>query len=72
MPRWAWITLGLPILIVGGILLLLALLAGLVLFTIVGTVKLFVNAIQRLFHRPADDGRRNVRIMVHSARVIDP
>ena len=72
VPRWAWIALGLPIVVAGGAILLFALLAGLVLFAVVGAIKFFMSSARRMFARPVDDGRRNVRIMVHSARVLDP
>jgi hypothetical protein len=35
-------------------------------------IAFVLNFIRRLFQRPMDDGRRNVKIVVHSARVIDP
>ncbi|MCL2648483.1 MAG: hypothetical protein FWD61_15995 [Phycisphaerales bacterium] len=72
MPRWGWIAIGvgvlLPIVVIG----LISLLVGFVLFTAVGAIISLTAAMRRLFHRPIDDGRRNVRIMVHSARVLDP
>jgi hypothetical protein len=72
MPRWGWIAVligvVLPLVVVGAV----ALASGLVVFLAVALVLGVLNAVRRLFHRPADDGRRNVRIVVHSARVIDP
>jgi len=72
MPRWGWIVIGVPIVVIGGAVLLFALLVGLALFAAVGAIRFFTSSVRRMFARPVDDGRRNVRIMVHSARVLDP
>ena len=62
----------LPVVVLGAGLLVIALLSGLAVLVVAAVVMTIVNAVRRLFHKPADDGRRNVRIVVHSARVIDP
>jgi hypothetical protein len=76
MPRWGWIAIligiVLPVVVLGAGLLVIALLSGLAVLVVVAVVMTIVNAVRRLFRKPADDGRRNVRIVVHSARVIDP
>jgi len=77
MPRWAWIAF-----IVGAVvpvvaflifLLLAAALTGTVVLLAVIVVGGVLGLVHRLFHRRSlDDGRRNVKIVVHSARVVDP
>lgn len=78
MPRWAWIAF-----VIGAVVPMIALIVFLFLTAIVtGTVVLLavlavgsvLGLAGRLLHRrhAIDDGRRNVKIVVHSARVIDP
>jgi hypothetical protein len=75
MPRWVWIALFIgvviPLIVLGIGLLAVALVSAIVVVTLAGLILFIKNRIRRL-RRPADDGRRNVRIVVHSARVIDP
>ncbi len=78
MPRWAWIAvlLGIvvPMVVVVAVLLVIGLASGLLIFLAIAVFLAVANAFRRLLHRPRvlDDGRRNVKIVVHSARVIDP
>ena len=77
MPRWAWIAF-----IVGAVvpvaafvvfLVIAAALTGTVVLVSVLAVGSVLGLVHRIFHRRSlDDGRRNVKIMVHSARVVDP
>jgi len=72
MPRWGWIAviIGIAVPILG--LLMVAFVSGIIVLAAVMVIAFVLNFIRRLFQRPADDGRRNVKIVVHSARVIDP
>jgi MFS superfamily sulfate permease-like transporter len=72
MPRWGWLALMIGVAIPLIAIVMLAFVSGIVVFIAVGVVVVIVNFVRRLFHRRVDDGRRNVQIMVHSARVIDP
>jgi hypothetical protein len=53
-------------------LLVVAFFSGVIVFAIVAVIVFVLNFVRRLFTRPRNDGRENVRIVVHSARVIDP
>jgi hypothetical protein len=73
MPRWAWIAvlvaMAVPLL---GVLMAVAV-SGFVMLVIVAAIVFVLNFVRRLFQRrQRNDGRENVRIVVHSARVIDP
>lgn len=75
IPRWGWIAIGLgvvlPVVVVLGALAAVALASG----ALVALVVLAIMALLRLFRRvrgPADDGRRNVRIVVRSVQVRSP
>lgn len=76
MPRWGWIAffigVVLPVVVIGVALLVIGVLSGLVVMMAVAAVGLLTAGVRRLLHRPKDDGRRNVQIVVRSARVIDP
>jgi len=76
MPRWAWVAVMigvvLPIVVLGAGLLVIALASGLAVLLVVALVLGVRNSLRRLVHKTADDGRRNVKIVVHSARVVDP
>ena len=76
VPRWGWIAffigVVLPVVVVGIGLLVIGLLSGLVVLAAVMAIGFLTAGVRRLLHRPADDGRRNVQIVVRSARVIDP
>jgi len=72
MPRWGWIAvmigIALPILA----LLMVAFFSGIIVFAIVAVIAFVLSFFRRLFTGRRNDGRENVRIVVHSARVIDP
>ncbi len=78
MPRWAWIAFILgavvPLVAFFAFLFLTAILTGTLVLFAVFAVAGILGLISRLLHRrhSLDDGRRNVKIVVHSARVIDP
>ncbi len=76
LPRWAWIAIALgvvlPIFIVLAGFVLLAVVSGLVVLAAVMVILSIRNLFLRLVQPRQDDGRRNVRIVVRSARVIDP
>lgn len=76
VPRWAWIAFAsgviVPLVILAVAIIAVALTTGtrvLLAALLIGAVGAGVG---RLLKRPVDDGRRNVRIVVSSARVIDP
>lgn len=75
VPRWAWIAIFvgiiLPLVVLGLGLLAVALASALLLLATIALVVFVRNKIRSLLP-PRDDGRRNVRIVVHSARIIDP
>jgi membrane protein implicated in regulation of membrane protease activity len=76
LPRWGQIAVRVAILLplvalVLGIILL-ALGSGLFVLAAVLLIVAIARILRRLLHRPIDDGRRNVKIVVQSARVIDP
>jgi hypothetical protein len=80
VPRWAWIAffigLALPVLALG----IAVLAVGLATVLIVGAAITLVGLVMGIAHRLANRrqrrdlsaGRRNVQIVVHSARIIDP
>ena len=72
IPRWGWIAIFIGIAIPLLSLLMVAFVSGIVVFAAVAIIVFILNFIRRLFTRPRSDGRENVRIVVHSARVIDP
>jgi hypothetical protein len=72
MPRWGWLALMIGVAIPLVVIVMLAFVSGIVVFVAVGVIVLVMNFVRRLFSRRVDDGRRNVQIVVHSARVIDP
>jgi hypothetical protein len=72
MPRWGWVALIVGIAIPVVALLMVMFVWALVVFAAVALIVFVLNFIRRLFARPRHDGRENVRIVVHSARVIDP
>jgi membrane protein implicated in regulation of membrane protease activity len=72
MPRWGWIALAIGVAIPVVALLMVMFVWALVVFAAVAVIVFVLNFIRRLFARPRNDGRENVRIVVHSARVIDP
>ena len=71
MPRWGWIAIGLAMAIPVLGILMAVFLSGAVMFGIVIAILFVMGLVRRLFRRRSD-GRENVRIVVHSARVIDP
>jgi hypothetical protein len=75
VPRWGWIAFGIGVLVPIVLLIIGVIVVGVVTGAIVMAAVLLVGSIMgliyRLFHK-RDDGRRNVQIVVHSARVIDP
>jgi hypothetical protein len=62
----------LPVTVIGIALLIIGLLSGALVLAAVMAIGLLVAGMRRLLHRPANDGRRNVQIVVKSVRVIDP
>jgi len=79
VPRWGWIAIFVAILVpililLAGIIAVGLITGGLVLAAVllVSTVLALVQRLLHRRHRQLDDGRRNVKIVVHSARVIDP
>lgn len=72
MPRWGWMALAIGVAIPVVALLMVVFVWGLVVFAAVALFVFVLNFVRRLFHRQRSDGRDNVRIVVHSARVIDP
>ena len=75
VPRWGWIAFGIgilvPLLALAIGVIVVGVLTGAIVMAAVLLVGSIMGLIYRLFHR-RDDGRRNVQIVVHSARVIDP
>jgi hypothetical protein len=79
LPRWVWVAFFIgvvvPIVVLGASLLLIALLCGMAVAAAGFVVATIVRGLRRL-GRPRtvalDAGRRNVRVVVTSARVIDP
>lgn len=72
MPRWGWIALSVGIAIPVVAVLAAMFVWGVVVFAAVALIAFVLNFFRRLFTKPRNDGRENVRIIVHSARVIDP
>ncbi len=80
VPRWAWILFFvgvlLPIVVLGVAIVAVGLVTGLIVMAAALLVSVILGAVYRLMHRrgmgQVDDGRRNVQIVVRSARVIDP
>lgn len=72
MPRWGWIALTIGIALPIVAVLMVVFVWGAVVFAAIALLAFVVNFFRRLFARPRNDGRENVRIVVHSARVIDP
>jgi hypothetical protein len=77
VPRWAWVAffLGviLPLMVLGVTLLLVSVITGVIVMAAVLLIGSLVGSVFRMLHRRPnlDDGRRNVKIVVHSARIID-
>jgi hypothetical protein len=76
LPRWAWIAFFVgavvPIVVLVVLTLAAAVLTGVIVMLAVLLVGAVLGTLWRLLHRRRDDGRRNVSIVVHSSRVIDP
>jgi Kef-type K+ transport system membrane component KefB len=78
VPKWAWIAFGIgvliPIVVLGIAILAVALTTGAIFVLAVAIASAVLGVVYKLLNRgrrlPA--GRRNVQIVVHSARVIDP
>jgi hypothetical protein len=78
VPRWAWIAFGIgvliPIVVLGIAILAVALTTGAIVLAAVLVASGILGVVYKLLNRgrrlPA--GRRDVQIVVHSARVIDP
>ena len=77
VPRWGWIAFFvgavLPIVLLFGLALMAAVVTGLIVMIAVLLVSAILGLVWRVLHGGRrDDGRRNVQIVVRSARVIDP
>src|SRR4051812_14877297 len=78
VPRWGWIAfmVGAVVPAVALVLFILftALVTGAIVMAAVLLVGTILSVVWRLMHRRQrlDDGRRNVQIVVRSARAIDP
>lgn len=78
VPRWAWIAFGIgvliPIVVLGIAILAVALTTGAIVLAAVLVASGILGLAYRLMNRHPrlDEGRRNVQIVVRSARVIDP
>lgn len=77
VPRWGWIAFFagavVPVVALAVFVLFTALVTGAIIMGAVLMAGALMGLLQRLVHRRRlDDGRRNVQIVVHSARVIDP
>lgn len=79
LPRWVWIAFAIgvivPITVLGASLLAVALVFGAVAALAALFVTTVIRAVRRLRGQRTtslDAGRRNVRVVVASARVIDP
>ncbi len=62
----------LPLVVLVAGFFLVALVSAVAVFMVVAIIVVITNSVRRLLHGPRDDGRRNVKIVVHSARVMDP
>jgi hypothetical protein len=76
-PRWAWIAFlvgaAIPVAVLAILTLAAAALTGVIVLLAVLPVWAVLGLVSRLLHLfQPDDGRRNVSIVVRSARVIDP
>jgi hypothetical protein len=78
VPKWAWVLfiagVILPLVVMGVLFVMLGLIVRAVLRIGMGLIGLLTGGsrgVNRELQSPVDDGRRNVRVMVHSARVID-
>ena len=79
VPRWGWIAffvgIMVPVIVLAAGIIAVSLVTGALVMAAVLLVSTALALVQRLLHRRRprlDDGRRNVKIVVHSARVIDP
>jgi hypothetical protein len=79
VPRWAWIAffigLAIPVIALGIAVLAVGIVTVLIVGAAVTLVGLVMGITHRLMNRRShslSSGRRNVQIVVHSARVIDP
>ena len=77
VPKWGWIAFiagaVIPIFVLVVLALAAAVLTGAIVMIAVLLVGAVLTVVWRLLHlRRHDDGRRNVQIVVHSARIIDP
>ena len=77
VPKWAWVAFFvgavIPIFVLVVLALAAAVLTGAIVMIAVLLVGAVLSVVWRLMHgRRHDDGRRNVSIVVSSARVIDP
>ena len=79
VPRWGWIAffvgIMVPVVVLAAGIIAIGLVTGALVMAAVLLVSTALALVQRLLHRrhrQLDDGRRNVKIVVHSARVIDP
>jgi uncharacterized membrane protein YdcZ (DUF606 family) len=76
VPRWAWIAFAIgvivPVIVLAVAILAIALTTGTIVLLAALLIGAMAAGVSRLLKRPANDGRRNVRIVVSSARVIDP
>jgi membrane protein YdbS with pleckstrin-like domain len=72
MPRWGWIAVAIGVALPIIALLMVAFFSGAIVLAIVALIVFVLNFFRRLFTKPRNAGRENVRIVVHSARVIDP
>jgi hypothetical protein len=78
VPRWAWIAFGIgvlvPIVVLGVAILAVSLAVGATVLVAVLLASGVLGLVYKLLNRGRrlPSGRRNVQIVVHSARVIDP
>jgi Kef-type K+ transport system membrane component KefB len=78
VPRWAWIAAGIgfliPIVALGIVILAVGLATGAIVLAAVLLASATLGLIFKLMNRGRrlEDGRKNVQIVVRSARVIDP
>jgi len=75
IPRWAWIAFAIgvivPLVILAVGIIFVAITTGLIVLAAVVVVGGILSLIWRLMHRKPRDGRKNVQIVVRSARIID-
>jgi hypothetical protein len=77
VPRWAWIAFGVgvlvPLVALAVAILVVAVTTGAIVMAAVLAAGAVLSVIYKLVHRRRlHAGRRNVQIVVRSARVIDP